>query len=135
MKFIPLDAPPATVPGKDGSPVPVFVNGKPFTTTVFIRWLIEYDTRFQSDAKGLRFGTRIDTHLDVAEAGGLRYVAVADDVHAMLAEAAESPQNAHGSSSYPFSPAKSLLPMIDDIVGATDSMPEPRAQVAAPAPA
>lgn len=88
----------------------------PFGPADLVRWLLDSDKRFVSDAPGIRAAVRIETQLAKAD----RFLALEDGDWVKLKEAAESP-----SVGYPLSPARRLAPFLDAISNAGERQPKP----------
>lgn len=85
-------------------------DGKELSFDTFVRALINTDSRFNSDGKGIRSGMRID--LALRDASG-ESVQLDDEDAKLLSDVAEAP-----TAGYPISPARFCLPFIDAIVKA-----------------
>lgn len=101
-------------------------GGEPLDVRRLVRFLIDNDTRFVSSGPGIRAAMRIETALE--EAKDLEHLFIEqDNDFALLKDAAEGPANQRGQPlGYPCSQPRKMLPLIDDIVQATDKKPKPK---------
>ena len=85
-------------------------DGKELSFDTFVRALINTDSRFNSDGKGIRCAMRIELAMKDSSAETLQ---LDDEDAKLLADVAEAP-----TAGYPITPARFCLPFIDAIVKA-----------------
>jgi hypothetical protein len=100
----------------DAEPLKVDNMREPFTTRDLVSFKLASDQRFNGEGKGIRAAGRIEKA--VTKAGKDACLEPAD--FDLLRDSLENPQPVQGANKYPLFPAHRLLPMIDDIVNATE---------------